>query len=118
MSKDLLKDFRREKRKREIKAKLNSAVVNSLEWIDEHKEIIATVVPVAVSGTVTLTKVASKCRKARREAAKDLQYYDRSLNYYWKLRRSLTNDEAILIKERKMKGESLGDILASMRLLK
>lgn len=118
MSQDLLKEFHKEKRRRAIKAKINSAVVNSLEWVDKHKEVIVTVVPVVVSGTVTLTKVATKCHKAHKESVKDSQYYDRSLNYYWKLRRSLTNDEMILIKERKMKGESIGDILASMKLLK
>ena len=52
------------------------------------------------------------------ERNKDLRLYDTSLGHYWELKRKLRNDDWITINRRRNRGESLGDILDEMRVLK
>lgn len=91
------------------------------EWVDVHKDEIA--VGAAILGPLSALGVKwhhdwSRARKAEQEQFnKERFVYDRSLGMYLKLRRKLTNNDYIIINQRKAGGEKLSDILASMNLL-
>lgn len=94
---------------------------NVVYWIKENKEVVLIVVPI-VSGVVgkafSLAKMTARRNNLNEEKElKELYVYDRSLGHYWKLRRPVRNSEWITINERKKHGESIGDILESLRLL-
>lgn len=71
---------------------------------------------VVVGNVVTKTKKAKALDKE--EELKEEYCYDRSLGHYWRLRRKISNDEWLEINRRKSEGESLGEILEQLRLLK
>ena len=83
--------------------------------------------PEETLGLVFLTvgvigKCVTKSKKAKalekEEELKEEYCYDRSLGHYWRLRRKISNDEWLEINRRKNEGESLGEILEQLRLLK
>lgn len=71
---------------------------------------------VVIGNVVTKTKKAKALEKE--EELKEEYCYDRSLGHYWRLRRKISNDEWLEINRRKNEGESLGEILEQLRLLK
>lgn len=114
-----IEDFRKEEKRREIKEKINLKIKQGLEWVNDNKEALVVIVPVAIKGATTIFKVIHKYGNLRKEEQlKDLYCYDRSLGHYWKLRRELTNREWLEIDRRKQNGERLSDILDEMRVLK
>ena len=117
-----IKDFKKEEKKRKFKEAAGKKISQAAKWVEEHKEaiIIATpIVTAGISGLSSLTKNINRHNSQNREKElKELYCYDRSLGHYWKLNKPLTNAEWTKINERKKNGESLADILASMRVLK
>ena len=112
-------DFKKEQKKREMKAKFNHGLKKVKTFIVDNKEIILFVGPTAIAGVTTVYKNASKKKKLEAEKdLKELYCYDRSLGHYWKLRRELTNREWVEIDNRKKHGERLGDILSELKVLK
>lgn len=114
-----IEDFKRESKRRAYKDKLNAKIQNGKEWIIKNKETVVTLTPVIVGGITTISKVVGKrVNLCKQENLKDLYCYDRSLGYYWRLRRELTNKEWLEIDQRKKNGERLSDILSEMKVLK
>lgn len=114
-----LKDFEKERKKREFKEKIHSKIQNGKEWCIRNKDTLIVLAPVIIGGFTTVVKVMGKNINLRKEErVKDLYCYDRSLGHYWKLRRELTNDEWLEIDRRKANGERMADILADLKVLK
>lgn len=116
---NVLKKFKDEAKRREIKEKVTQKFEAAKDWTKENKELVALFVPVAIKGVTTVSKAVNKNRNLRKEEnLKNLYCYDRSLGHYWRLRRELTNREWLEIERRRKRGERLADILDDMRVLK
>lgn len=88
------------------------------DWVVRNKEVVIAAVPALIGGVFEIIKIASKADAREEEKElKELYIYDRSMGHYWKLRRRLTNSEYREIERRKAEGESMGEILESMRVL-
>lgn len=112
-------DFQKEERKRQFYEKLSYKLQDGRDWVIRNRDMLVAVVPVAVGGITTVTKVVSKRRSQRKEAElRNLYCYDRSLGHYWRLRRNLSNTEWLEIDRRKSNGERLADILSELKVLK
>lgn len=88
-------------------------------YLKENKEVLLVVLPlvgVAITGVVKLTTKA--CNTYHAETIKKKYIYDPSGGFYWPTRRALTGAEKLILDERHRNGESYGQILADMRLLK
>lgn len=89
------------------------------EWCSKHKAEIVVFGPVIISGVVEVIKITTKKHNVNEEKRlKDNYIYDRSQGHYYELRRKLKSSEWLLIDQRKREGESLGQILQDMRVLK
>ena len=115
-------DFNREAKRRERKEAFRSKLMDVKAWVINNKEEIVILTPLVVAGTSLVGKsIKSIGRNAalRKEAnLRDFQCYDPSQGHYWKLKRKLSNDEWLAINRRKQSGESMGDILSDMKVLK
>lgn len=113
------RDYYEGKKVHESKDKFSQKIQKGKDWIIDNRETVMVLVPMVIGVVPTIVKSVSKhiaLNKAK--DLKELYCYDRSLGHYWSLRRELTNQEWITIDRRKKCGESLSDILASMRVLK
>lgn len=73
----------------------------------------------AVAGVMRAVNNGKAVHDAKKmKELKKLNYYDRSAGHYWSLRRPLTNAEWATVAERKKNGETVGDILESLKVLK
>lgn len=89
------------------------------EWCKQHKEAIIVFGPVIMGGIIEIAKISTKKNTVNEEKAlKERYIYDRSAGHYFELKRKLKSSEWLQIEQRKNNGESLGYILADMRLLK
>lgn len=103
----------------QLKVKFKTRFRNFTYWCSRNKEVIITLAPIVISGTIALVKVISRHNNNRKsQELHDLYCYDRSLGHYWKLRRELTNKEWLEIDLRRKNGERLADILDSLKVLK
>lgn len=104
-----------------IKAKYKTR--QAIEWMKENKEITAGIlVPTGIMVIKTVSGIAKsvdrKIDLKKEQDLKDLYIYDRSLGYYHELNRKLKPSEALEIDQRRSNGETMAQILASMKLLK
>ena len=112
-------DVTKELKKQERRRKWDENKRKALDWWDENKSVVLIVVPVA--GAVLTKGIQSIGRTVNlklEERNKDRRLYDTSLGHYWELRRKLSNTDWVQINRRRNQGESLGDILDEMRVLK
>ena len=105
--------------KEELKNKVSDAKINAEFWYNRNKHWVKPV----VSGCLAVSPFAIRFGMKRfnlnkEQKLKDLYIYDRSHGHYWELRRKLSTREMLEIDRRKDNGESLVDILESMRVLK
>ena len=85
----------------------------------ENKETIMTLAPVVIGGITVLARVITKQQKIHQEQVlKDRYVWDPKLGHYWLTNRKLSNAEWTEVERRKNAGESMGNILASMKVLK
>lgn len=109
------REFKRRQRKEWVIDKVNKVI----EFADEHKDILAVVVPSALGlGTAGIKAISKHKAQNKERDIKDRYCYDNRLGHYWVLRRELTNSEWLEIDRRKRNGEMLADILDEMRVLK
>lgn len=103
-----------EEKKQKAKKKLSEA----WEFAKEHPAESIALATTAVGGLFGLVKRADRHHSLKKEQElKDRYIYDRSLGKYWKTRKVPSVGEQLEIERRKRNGESMGDILSSMRLL-
>lgn len=106
-------------KKAKAKAWVKNRVTDAQCWCSENKELIAVLAP-GIIGAVTFgIKAISKHNNImRQQDLKEKYVYDTSLGHYWELKRKLSNSQWSEIERRRNSGESLGQILASMGVLK
>lgn len=114
--------FEKERKRRERRQKIE----DSLGWLSglirDNKELAIIGIPAVVAITKSISNAVSKTVSAN-ATKKEIQFkertiYDRSLGRYVELKRPLTPTEALIIEERRARGEKLHEILNDMRLLK
>lgn len=111
-------DFKREERIRKMKAKVEELKNKVKDFVAEHPTESLAFVATAIGATVTHVRRLDRKKDLREQQRLREEYiYDRSLGSYWKTRRKLSNAEKLEIERRRRSGESLGEILRSMRLL-
>jgi hypothetical protein len=92
---------------------------NTVNYLKENKEVLLVVLPLAgaaLGGSIKLVKKVVD--NHRMETIKRKYIYDPSGGFYWPTRRALTGREKLELDERHRAGESYGQILTDMRLLK
>lgn len=102
----------------DIKWKLKVKYESARDWCIRNKQMVVTAAPLVFGGILEIIRIAG--RKANIDDEKELKnlyIYDRSMGHYWRLRRELTNGEYLEIEKRRSEGESMGEILESMRVL-
>lgn len=96
-----------------------ACICDAKDWCVAHKEEVVLALPAVMMGTRQIAKTARAVFITNRRAKMMTRsVYDRSENHHWMLRRELTNAEWYEVHNRKKNGERLGDILASMKVLK
>lgn len=101
---------------KQVCKKAGEAIVEAAEWMTKHPEMIY----LAGAGISLASAGVKKFGKSRTEREQDYQrthIYDYNLGHHWTLRRELTKSEMLEYSRRKDNGESVGDILESMRVL-
>ena len=91
----------------------------TINYLKDNKEVLLIVLPmvgVAVTGAVKITSKALNNHRA--ETIKKKYIYDPSGGFYWPTKRPLSGAEKLQLDERHRNGESYGQILVSMGLLK
>ena len=95
-----------------------------VNWVKEKPQEAAILGSVVIVGADKLFKGIKKLKELQPTQAEldrewhDTHVYDRSLGYYYNLKRPMSGTEAMEFSNRKKRGESTGDILRSMNLLK
>lgn len=105
----------------EAKYRAGKATIKALNWVVENKELVVVAAPVVIAVASGITKVTAGCIRRHNlraaEEIKNLYCYDRSLGHYWRLRKPLTNAQWVSINNRRKSGETLADILMSLKVL-
>lgn len=90
-------------------------------WIRTNQELLVVAIPAAATAT-SASKIARtvfhRSNMKREERERQTNWYDPSLGHYWQLKRPLKQSEQLLVNQRRKSGESLGDIFASMKVLR
>lgn len=103
----------------DLKKKANGVYGSGKTWAKENKETLIVFGPVLVGSLVEMVKVVSRSSTIREnKRLKDNYIYDRSAGHYYEAKRKLKNKEWLQVDERHKNGESIGDILSDMGLLK
>ena len=111
-------DFKREAKIRKIKAKVEEIKNKAVDFVTDHPTEALALATTLIGSAVGLARRADRKKDLREQQRLREEYiYDRSLGSYWKTRRKLSNSEKLEIERRRRQGESLGEILRSMRLL-
>lgn len=88
-------------------------------WCSENKGLLMVAVPTVIGGITATVKVVGKNINLNKEQnLKEKFVYDTSLGHYWELRQKLTNGQWTEIERRRANGETLGQILNDMKVLK
>ena len=113
------KDDESRKKKPGVKEWIKDKLHKGKCFWDENKEPIIALTPVVIGGITFLVKTISKhARITEEKNLKELYVWDPKLGLYWQLRKKLTNTQRLELDRRRADGESMGNILASMRVLK
>ena len=95
-----------------------------VNWVKEKPQEAAIVGSVVIVGADKLFKGIKKLKELQPTQAeldrewREHHVYDRSLGMYFPLKRKMSPRECMNFEQRKKRGESTGDILRSMNLLK
>lgn len=113
-----INEFKREAKIRKLKAKVEEIKNKAVDFVTDHPTEALALATTLIGSAVGLARRADRKKDIREQQRLREEYiYDRSLGSYWKTRRKLSNSEKLEIERRRRQGESLGEILRSMRLL-
>lgn len=119
MKDDNVIDISKELKKAQRGEKIEELRRKASDWWEENKVYVMVAVPVAAGVLKKAIGAFNRHHTAKiEERNKDLRLYDTSLGHYWELRRKLCNDDWVAINRRRNRGESLGEILESLHVLK
>ena len=111
-------DFKKEAKIRKLKAKVEEIKNKAVDFVADHPTEALALATTLVGSVVGLARRADRKKDLREQQRLREEYiYDRSIGDYYHTRRKLTNAEKLEIDRRRRQGESLGEILRSMRLL-
>lgn len=99
----------------ETKRKIKTSLKNGLQWCHDNQTLVLIAVPMIYGLGKGMYKLGNKAIKTRSEMIGE---WDPRAGRWWELKRKLKSDEALELNRRYQLGESKGDILESMRLLK
>lgn len=88
------------------------------DWVSYHKTDIIYGCYILACVSAVVLPVAKRVHRNHIEAKKSRMIYDRSLGFYWEVKRNLTNNQKMAIEHRHRLGEPYGKILREMNLLK
>jgi len=101
--------------------KVTNGIKNGVSWVVQNPEAAAIIIPLGFATVKGVGKTVDRAERKRmlkkEEELKDLYIYDRSIGTYLKMNRKPKQSEYIEIENRKRSGESLTQILRSMRLI-
>lgn len=98
-----------------IKKKAQAIFYTAVSWAIEHP---AEAAAIATTASVIITKADKLANIRRGERLRNSMIYDRSLGMYWETKKPLTANQRLLIEARHKAGESYGQILSDMKVLK
>ena len=107
-----------------FKYKTKDKIDGAIRWVKDKPQEAAIVGSVVIVGADKLFKGIKKLKELQPTQAEldrewqETHVYDRSLGFYYTLKRPMRGNEAIEFSQRKKRGETTGDILRSMNLLK
>lgn len=105
--------------KETLKEKLSRKWNKTKEWCKDNVYTIVTVAPLGIGLVAKTVQVIGRGHNIRmKQRQKDLHVWDPTLGHYWELRRKLRNEDWVTINRRHDLGESLGQILDDMDVLK
>ena len=108
-----------ESKKEKTIRKAREAKDKIVQFCIDHKEALLVIIPVLVSGTIELIKIAARNGSQKEDKyLKENYIYDRSAGHYYELQHKPSSSEWKMIDHRKSEGELLGDILTDMDILK
>ena len=96
--------------------KLYEVMVETAEWATKHPEAVLLATS-AMSLGVSGFKALRKTKVQKEQDYQRTHIYDYSLGHHWTLRRELNTTEMKEFSKRRASGESVCDILESMRVL-
>lgn len=99
----------------EVKEKAENTIRKALSWALDHPGEAATIASAAIFGIRKLDKYFDIYRENK---LRNSMIYDRSLGMYWETKRPLTANQRLTIESRHNAGESYGQILSDMKVLK
>ncbi len=109
-------------KKQNWKERISDGLHRAAEWVRYNQELVVVLAPVAVAGLTGVVKITKDIVRlsvaANERKVTDRRCYDPSEGHYWTLKRTLTNSDWLAVSHRLDTGESLGDILSDMGVLK
>lgn len=120
MKVDITDDFEKAEKKAKKRREWEARKQEAKDWIDEHKVQLIAAAPVVIKVVTDVVKVIGRRHNLYVEQKqRDLRWYDPSLGKYWNLRRKPTTSESLFIDKRhRQYGESIGELLDDMGLLR
>lgn len=98
-----------------VRDEIAAVTRRTVEWATENPDLAISAIGATVFFANKAWKIGNAVCETHRQNSK---IYDHSLGMYWELRHPLTTNERIAIERRRKSGESYGQILSDMRLLK
>ena len=126
----IMDDFKnkeaRDKRREERKKKFESKCKDFECWIANNPQLASVLIPGAIvlgggliKGATSLGKAAIQNSTARQQnRVDDRKLYDPSSGFYWNLKRELNTSQKLELERRRKEGDSMGEILEDMRVLR
>lgn len=112
-------DSRAEMAKWKLRNWWSDTKVKVKEFWEENRDYIVVLAPVIIGAGSAAVKAIERDQRIKEEKdLKERYIYDRSLGTYYEMRRQPKQSEYAEISRRKSNGESLGEILKDMRLMK
>jgi hypothetical protein len=119
MSDKKIIDITDECKKAERRQKWEDRLAKAKNWWDENKNAVIVGAPIVGGFAIKGLQILGRYHNLRLEQRnKDRRCYDTSLGHYWELKRKLNNSDWVKINNRRRRGESLGEILNDLGVLK
>ena len=107
-------DFQKLKRQvkiKELKDGIKIKAKQAVGFMEEHRDLMVVVVPTVIGAGIKLSNMVKNNKREYNE-------WDPRAGRNWSLKRNLSMKEALELDRRYRNGESKGQILSDMRLLK
>ncbi len=101
-----------------LKEQVKESKRRTKQMVKEHKGDIVYGLYLTACIAAALTPFVRAIRKNQNDVKKERLIYDPHMGFYWEVKKSLTNNQKLMIEQRHRMGESYGEILRDMKLLK